>query len=170
MKASLMDSLTVANEILIILRMPRQPREIISEERNIRFGKMEVLKKGEDLAIFATGPMVEEAQLAAEILKKDGLDAAVLSSMTIKPLDEETICAYAKKVKAIFTVEEHSVVNGFGSAVAQSVSAMGEKAPVYVLGIQEGSKNTGPYRELLEYYSLTGEKIAEKIKKMIKEL
>jgi transketolase len=153
----------------VYIRMPRQPREIISHERNVVFGKAEELKKGVDLAIFASGPMVEEAQIAAEILKKDNIDAAVLSFMTISPLDEETVKAYAQKVRAIVTIEEHSVVNGFGGAVAQCLAGMKNAAPVTILGIAEGSKNTGPYKELLNYYGLTGEKIAESIKKIAEE-
>jgi transketolase len=150
----------------VYIRMPRQPREVRAKERNIKPGKAEKLKDGKDIAIFATGPMVEEAQVAAEILKKDGIDSAVLSFMTVKPLDEETVKKYADKVKAIFTVEEHSVINGFGTAVAQCLASVKDTAPVHIMGIPEGGKETGPYKELLEYYGLTGEKIAEKIKSL----
>jgi len=154
----------------VYIRMPRQAREIISNERNLRLEKAEELKKGDDLAILATGPMVEEAQIAAEILKKYDIDAAVLGYMTVKPLDEDTIKAYAGKVKAFVTVEEHSVVNGFGTAVAQCLAAVKGAPPVFIMGIPEGAKNTGPYKELLEYYGLTGEKIAENIKRIAEEL
>ena len=153
----------------VYIRMPRQPREIISDERKVVFGKAEELKKGADLAIFASGPMVEEAQIAAEILKKDGLDAAVLGFMTVSPLDGEAIESYARKVPLIVTVEEHSVINGFGGAVAQLLAGMKNTTPVQILGIPEGAKNTGPYKELLNFYGLTGEKIAESIKKTVGE-
>jgi len=159
----------VENEGPFYIRMPRQPREIISDERKVVLGKAEVLKKGDSLAIFAAGPMVEEAQIAAEILKKDNLDVAVLGFLTVHPLDQGAIDAYAQKVRAIFTVEEHSIVNGFGCAVAQSLADRKNKPPVYLLGIPEGAKNTGPYKELLNYYGLTGEKIAETMKKTIGE-
>lgn len=150
----------------VYIRMPRQPREVIAQQRDLRFGKAEILKDGKDIAILATGPMTEEAQVAAEMLKKDGIDAAVLGFMTVRPLDEETIKAYAGKVGAIVTVEEHSVINGFGSAVAQCLAPEKEKPPVYITGIPEGAKETGPYKELLDYYGLTGERIAENIKKI----
>ncbi len=147
----------------VYIRMPRQPREVIALKRDIKLGKAEVLKDGKDVAILATGPMTEEAQVAAEILKKDGIDAAVLGFMTIRPLDEEAIKAYAGRVGVVVTVEEHSVINGFGSAVAQCLAPLNDKPPVHIIGIKEGAKNTGPYKELLEYYGLTGERIAENI-------
>jgi transketolase len=156
--------MAVETEGPVYIRMPRQPREVIAHERHIKMGKAEILKDGKDVAILATGPMTEEAQVAAEILKGSGIDAAVLVFMTVKPLDEETIKAYAGKVGAIVTVEEHSVTGGFGSAVAQCLAPLKDKPPVHIIGIKEGSKNTGPYKELLDYYGLTGERIAETIK------
>lgn len=154
----------------VYIRMPRQPREIISDERRVILGKAEELKKGGDLAIFAAGPVVEEAQIAAEILKKDGYDAAVLGFMTVAPLDRETITSYARRVPLIVTVEEHSIVNGFGTAVAQVLAGVRNAPPISILGIPEGAKNTGPYKELLNFYDLTGEKIAERIEKTIGEM
>lgn len=150
----------------VYIRMPRQTRQVIAVERHVQIGKAEILKEGNDIAIFATGPMVEEAQIASEILKSDGIDAAVVNFMTIRPLDEQTIKAYAGKVRAIVTVEEHSVVGGFGSAIAQMLAPVKDSPRVINIGIKEGSKNTGPYKELLDHYGLTGERIAELIKKL----
>ena len=150
----------------VYIRMPRQPREVLAQERHIEPGKAEILKDGRDIAIFATGPMVEEAQLAVEILKKDGIDAAVLGFMTVKPIDEDAVRRYADRVKAVVTIEEHSVINGFGSAVAQCLAPVKGSPPVYIMGIPEGAKETGPYKELLEHYGLTGEMIAENIMKL----
>lgn len=158
--------MAVETEGPVYIRMPRQPREVIANERDLKMGKAEILKDGRDVAIMATGPVVEEAQVAAEILKKDGIDAAVLGFMTIRPLDEEMIKKYAGKVKKIVTVEEHSVINGFGTAVAQCLAPLRFKPPVHIIGIKEGAKETGPYKELLDHYGLTGERIAEKIKSL----
>ena len=159
------EALRMAFEIQgpVYLRMPRQAREVKAAERRLLLGKAEVLKDGSDIAIFATGPMVEEAQIAAEILKQNGTDAAVIGFMTVKPLDEQTIKEYAGRVQKIVTVEEHSVVGGLGSAVAQCLAPVKCAPPIYIMGILEGAKSTGPYKELLEYYGLTGERIAEKI-------
>jgi transketolase len=158
--------MAVNREGPVYIRMPRQPREVIAQERRVRFGKAEVLKDGRDVAILATGPLVEEAQVAAEILKHAGIDAAVVAFMTVKPLDEDAVKAYAAKTGMIVTVEEHSVVNGFGSAVAQCLASLRGTPPVHIMGLAEGAKDTGPYKELLEHYGLTGEKIAEHIKRV----
>ncbi len=148
----------------VYIRMPRQARQVMAAERHVQIGKAEVLKDGKDIAIFATGPMVEEAQIASEILKNDGIDAAVISFMTIQPLDEQTVKEYARKVSTIVTVEEHSLIGGFGSAVAEMLAPVKGSPRVIRIGIKEGSKNTGPYKELLDHYGLTGERIAENIK------
>lgn len=150
----------------VYIRMPRQARQVIAAERHVELGKAELLKDGRDIAIFATGPMVEEAQIASEILKGVGIDAAVLGFMTVRPLDELAIRTYASKVRAIVTVEEHSVIGGFGSAVAQLLAPASDAPPVHIMGIGEGAKNTGPYKELLDHYGLTGERIAENIKNL----
>jgi transketolase len=154
----------------VYIRMPRQAREIKADKRHIAFGQAEKLRDGKDIAIFATGPLVEEALAAAVLLKKEGLDAAVLGFLTIKPLDEKAVLETAGKVKAILTLEEHSITGGFGSEVAELLAPVKKAPPVFIRGIQEGAKNTGPYGELLAYYRLTGEKIAEDIKKIAKEL
>lgn len=155
----------------VYIRMPRQARPFAaeSEKRNIAAGKAEILKDGKDVAIFTYGPMVEESQKAAEILQKEGIDAAVVNFMTVKPLDEATVKKYMDKVKIMVTVEEHSVVNGFGTAVAQFKAPVRNAPPLYIMGVKEGSKTTGPYDEVLDSYGLSGEKIASNIKKLFKE-
>lgn len=155
----------------VYIRMPRQPRPYAAEpeKRNLKVGKAEVLKDGKDIAIFTYGPLTEEALKAAELLQQKGLDAAVVNFMTIKPLDEETIKSYLGKVKMIVTAEEHSVINGFGSAVAQIKASMKASAPIHIMGIQEGSKKTGPYPEVLASYGLSGERIAVNIIEIYKD-
>ncbi len=158
--------MAVETEGPVYIRMPRQPREVMAKERRVKPGRAEVLKDGKGIAIFAAGTMVEEALVAAEILKNYGIDAAVLGFLTVKPLDVETIKKYAGRAEAIVTVEEHSVTGGFGSAVAQSLADVIGSPPVYIMGIPEGAKETGPYRELLDHYGLTGERIAENIRRL----
>ena len=81
-------------------------------------GKANVLREGKDVAIFATGLMVNESLMAAEALAKDGIDAAVINVHTIKPIDAECVTAWAEKCGKVITVEEHSVIGGLGDAVA----------------------------------------------------
>ncbi len=160
--------MAVAHKGPVYIRMPRQARPFAaeSEKRSLKIGQAEVLKDGKDVAIFTYGPSVEESQKAAAILAGEGIDAAVVNFMTVKPLDEETIKKYMDKAKMLVTVEEHSVVNGFGSAVAQLKAPIKNAPPLYIMGIPEGSKNTGPYAEIVDYYQLSGEKIASNIKKL----
>ena len=109
----------------VYIRMPRQAAGESSPMRGtLGSARRKILKDGKDIAIFATGPMVEEAQIAAEILKKDGIDAAVLGIHDNKASGRRRDKEYAGKVKTIVTVEEHSVVNGFGSAVAQCLAPL----------------------------------------------
>ena len=156
----------VSHEGPVYIRMPRQAREDITEEpsRNFKIGKAELLETGGDVAILACGTMVKEAQKAAELLRKDNIQAAVADFPTVCPLDEDMITELYKKCRMLVTVEEHSLVNGFGSAVADLIAPMKSGVPLYKIGVREGSKQTGPYPELLEYYSLTGAKIAETIR------
>jgi transketolase len=163
--------LAIEHEGPVYIRMPRQARPYAaeSEKRKITLGKAEVLKDGKDVAILTYGPMVEESQKAAAILQQGGIDAAVLNFTTVKPLDEDIIKKYMGKVKMLVTVEEHSVVNGFGSAVAQFKAPLKNASPVYIMGIPEGSKMTGPYPEVIDYYGLSGEKIAGNIKNLYRE-
>jgi len=155
----------------VYIRMPRQARPYASdpEKRALTAGKAEILRDGKDVALFTCGPMVEEAQTAAEILAGMGIDTAIINLMTVKPLDEETIMQYIRKAKMLVTVEEHSVVNGLGSAIAQQKAPVKDAPPLYIMGIKEGSKTTGPYKEVLESYGLTGKRIAEQICKYFKE-
>jgi len=150
----------------VYIRMPRQIRPFPAdpEKRRIAIGRAEALKDGGDVAILTYGTMVEEAQKAAAELQKDGINAAVIDFITIKPLDESTLKEYAGKVKMLVTVEEHSVVNGFGSAVAQYIAPFIKAPPLYIMGVQEGAKTTGPYSEVLQSYGLTGKQIALNIR------
>ena len=152
----------------VYIRMPRQARPVLiePEKRNFIAGKAEVIRNGRDVAILATGTMVEEAHIASGILAEKGIDAAVVDFVTVKPLDEESVIDFYNKCKMLVTVEEHSKVNGFGSAVAQVIAPVKCDTPLYIMGVEEGSKNTGPYDEILDYYELTGRKIACNIEKL----
>ena len=126
-------------------------------------GKGVTLKEGKDLTIIATGLPVAECLEAAEMLKKDGVDAEVINIHTIKPLDEDLVVASAKKTGKVVTVEEHSVIGGLGGAVAECLC---EKAPTQMLkiGINDVFGESGPAKDLLHKYGLDAEGIYNKIK------
>jgi len=143
---------------------------IDSSRRNFKIGKAEILEVGDDVAILACGTMVKEAQIAANILREKGINETVADFLTVKPIDKDMISDLSKKCKMVVTVEEHSVVNGFGSVVADVVAPIKNAPPLYIMGVKEGSKTTGPYREVLDYYSLTCCKIADNIITLYKQL
>ncbi|MBR3680982.1 MAG: transketolase family protein [Clostridia bacterium] len=135
-------------------------------EYNFEIGRGVTYRKGNDVTIVATGYMVHLAVEAADILKAEGIDAGVINIHTIKPLDTELILAAAKESGAIVTAEEHSVIGGLGSAVAEAV---GEGCPVPVLrvGVNDMYGRSGRVPELLEIYGLTAQNIADKARKAI---
>jgi transketolase len=129
-------------------------------------GKANLLREGSDICIVATGLMVKEALKAAETLAAQGLRAAVLNVHTLKPFDSETILAMAGKCGAIVTVEEHSVVGGLGSAVAETLA--GRSAAKFTrLGIQDKFGVSGKPADLFEAYGLTPAHIVAAAKSLI---
>ncbi|MHB1347699.1 MAG: transketolase family protein [Candidatus Humimicrobiaceae bacterium] len=132
------------------------------------FGKGVTLKEGSDTFIISSGTMVYQSMLAAETLEKSGIFAGVINMHTIKPIDEDLINKIINSINKIVTVEEHFVINGLGSAVADILVKKGKTRQLKI-GFDDQYNIEGPYEELLDYYGLTGEKIAEKIKKFLFE-
>ena len=141
------------------LAVPR----VFDESYKFEIGKGAVLTEGDDVTIVATGLMVNEALLAAQNLKADGISARVVNMATIKPIDREIIVESAKKTGAIVTAEEHNILGGLGSAVAEVVC---ETVPVPVLrvGVEDVFGKSGPAVELLHIYGLDAQHIAEQAK------
>lgn len=147
------------------LRFGRLAVPVINDEADYKFelGKGVELRNGKDITIIATGLEVSEALEAAKMLADDGIDAQVINIHTIKPLDEEIVINAAKTTGRIFTVEEHSVIGGLGSAVADCVV---ENYPVKVtkIGVKDVFGESGPARDLLHKYELDAEGIYKQIK------
>ena len=152
----------------VYLRFGRLPVPQIYDENTYKFeiGKGVQLEEGKDATIIATGLMVPYALEARELLKKDGIDAAVINIHTIKPIDREIIKKAAQTTGAIVTAEEHNVNCGLGSAVAEVLC---EECPVPMLrvGTQDVFGKSGKPYELLKEYGLSAENIAENVKKAI---
>ena len=136
---------------------------LFNEDYNFEIGKGVVLKEGNDATIIACGMMVNEAILAADMLKEENINVRVINMSTIKPIDTELIIKAAKETKAIVTAEEHSIIGGLGSAVSEVVS---ENCPIIVkkVGINDCFGESGTPAELLEKYGLTAKHIVEKVK------
>ena len=133
----------------------------------LKLGKGSCLREGKDLTIIATGIMVNEAMIAAEELAAKGIDARVIDMHTIKPLDEEIILKAASQTGAIVTAEEHSVIGGLGSAVAEYLCGV-RPVPVVRLGVNDCFGRSGKAAEVLDYFNLNANGIREKALEALK--
>ncbi len=136
---------------------------IFDENYKFEIGKGVKLAEGTDVALIATGIEVEQALAARELLAAEGISASVINIATIKPLDTELIVAEAKACGAVVTCEEHSVIGGLGSAVAE---VLAEQCPTPMLrvGVNDEFGRSGPAKELVTYFHLDAASIAEKAK------
>ncbi|NLP15044.1 MAG: transketolase family protein [Clostridium sp.] len=151
------------------LRLTRLAVPVIFDE-NYKFelGKGVTLKEGNDVTIIATGFMVSKALEAVDILKQEGINARLINIHTIKPIDKDIIIKAAVETGAIVTCEEHSVIGGLGSAVAE---VLAENYPVRMkrVGIMDKFGKSGKPEELLAMYGLTPKDIVEKVKEVLKK-
>lgn len=127
-------------------------------------GQANILRKGKDITLIATGIMVSYALEAAEMLDKENISASVVNMHTIKPLDETTVINQAKISGAVVTVEEHLITGGLGSAVSE-VLGRNHPVPVEMIGIQNQFGQSGSHKELFEAYHLTSLDIYKAAKK-----
>lgn len=152
----------------IYFRMHKQLiKKINPDDYIFKFGKGVIIREGKDLTFISCGTMVYQSKVASDILKKYGINTGIVNMHTIKPLDNNLIKSVANNTKLIITVEEHSIINGLGSAVAE-VLAENCKTKHIRLGLNDAFPAHGPYMELLDYHNLTGAKIAEKVINFLK--
>ncbi len=152
----------------VYLRFGRLAVPVINDNPDYKFeiGKGTVLKEGCDLTLIATGLEVNEALEAAKMLEADGISVELINIHTIKPLDEELVIRSAAKTGKVVTVEEHSVIGGLGSAVAEVLS---EKQPTKMkrIGVYDTFGESGPAVDLLHKYLLDAEGIYTQVKDFI---
>jgi transketolase len=132
-----------------------------------KIGKAQTFRDGKDVAIIACGPLVYKALQAAEELSREGVDAMVVNSHTIKPLDEKAILAAAKKCRAIVSVEEHQVAGGLGSAVSEYL-AKTLPTPMEFIGVQNRFGESGSPDELIEKFGMGVSHIKKAVKAVLK--
>ena len=139
---------------------------IYNEDDDIEIGKGRVLAEGKDITVIATGIMVNEALIARETLESEGISVRVIDMHTIKPLDEEIIIKAAEETGAIVTAEEHSVIGGLGSAVAETVV---KNCPVKMafVGQNDVFGESGKPEELKKKYNMTAEDIVKACREII---
>lgn len=152
----------------VYIRVARPVCDILTKESDPFIpGKANVLRDGGDVCVIAAGLMIPEALKAAELLEKDGVSAAVINMHTIKPIDSEVILTMAGKCGAIVTAEEHSVIGGLGSVVAEVLA--GRSAAKFArVGIQDKFGQSGKPADLFKAYGLIAENIAETCRMILK--
>jgi len=152
----------------VYIRLTRNDSPIFTTAKtSFAVGRAQILKKGEDATLIAHGPVVYEVLKAARELElKYRIDVEVINCHTIKPLDEETIVKSAIKTGKVITVEEHQVIGGLGSAVAELLA---EKYPTRMLrmGIKDVFTESGDYNKLLAKYKLNSANIVKTVKSLI---
>lgn len=154
------------------LRLGRGGEKRIHDRiEHFQIGKAIRVHDGEKVAIFSTGAIFEEVQGAYDFLKQQGLSPAVYTFPTVKPIDKDVICACAKDFDLIVTCEEHNIVGGFGSAVAEVMAEMPtKKAYLMRVGMQDRyATKVGSQAYLREQYGMSAKQIAEKIVKALND-
>ena len=153
----------LSDEMPAYIRVSRGASEDLYDENTDFSGGAVVLKEGKDVLLVACGELVAPCLRAAELLEKEGVSAGVVDAYRVKPLNEEVILKAAAGVKVVIAAEEHSPYGGLGSMVAQTVSANCPKR-VINLSLPDGHIVTGTQAEAFQYYGLTAEGIAARIK------
>lgn len=150
----------------VYMRIGNEPLPVFTEDRPFQIGKATAFREGKDVAILSTGTLTYPALRAAEILEERGVSAAVIGLPTISPLDEERIISAAKACGKLVTLEEHYVPGGLGSMVS---TLCAEKYPVQIkmLGIPKSYAIAGPYKEIMTYYHLDAEGIADSVRDFV---
>lgn len=151
----------------VYIRMGRSGVPVLfSEEYVFKIGKAAVMKAGSDVTVIACGIMVADALSAAKELEREGISVRVVNMATIKPIDKEAIISAALETGAIVTAEEHNIIGGLGSAVAE---VLAEHAPVPLerVGVRDTFGESGKPQELLEKYGLTPKDIKTAIYKAL---
>ena len=131
-------------------------------------GKLYTIREGGDVVVFANGVMVSRALTAAEELAAEGISVKVVNVSTIKPLDRQAVIDAAKGMKAVVTAEEHSVIGGLGSAIAEALRRE-NRAPLDFVGVEDVFGTSAyNYDELLAHYGLTSQAVAAKVRELLK--
>jgi transketolase len=166
-EANRLVSLLAEDDDPAYLRLVRESIPVVHDEGyQPEIGAAEILREGADVTLIAHGALVHQALEAADILNDEGIDARVLNMTTIKPLDREAVVEAARDTGAVVTAEDHNVIGGLGSAVAE---VLAEEYPTKMarVGIEDQFGVSGDGLELYEHFGLTGKSIAAKATNII---
>ena len=153
----------------VYMRLSRMNFPVLFDESyDFKIGKGTVVREGRDVSIVATGLMVSQSLKAVESLEQEGISAQVINISTIKPLDQELIIQAARTTGAVVTAEEHSIIGGLGSAVAEVLSE-NCPTPLRRIGTQDTPGTSGKPVELLERYQLNPQHIISAVKEVLQQ-
>ena len=151
----------------VFIRLVRDDTQTLFEPgHRFQFGKVKVVREGDDITLISTGTQTPRVMDAADLLAENGIDAHVVHVPTLKPLDVAGLIAAAEKTGRVVTVEEHTVIGGLGGAVAETLS---EHRPTRVdrIGIQDHYTEAATDEELLDMYCLSAERVAQRVRKLM---
>jgi len=153
----------------VYIRIHRQKvKRINAENYRMTIGKANILRSGRDVSIITCSSMVPKTLEAAQILAAKGIDAEAINMSTLKPVDREAILESSLKTGRVVTVEEHNIVNGLGAAVAE-VLIKENPVKMKMIGIKDLFAVVGDYDEVIDYYGLTGPKIAAQVEEFLNQ-
>ena len=153
----------------VYIRIHRQKvKRVNPENYRLTVGKANTIRDGSDVSIITCSSMVPKTLEAAQILTGKGIDAEVINMSTLKPVDREAILESSLKTRRIVTVEEHNIVNGLGTAVAD-VIVKENPVKMKMIGIKDIFAVVGDYDEVIDYYGLTGPKIAVQVEEFLNQ-
>ena len=141
---------------------PNGPK-VYEEDYDFQIGKSIKLRDGKDVALVATGSMVSAALVACDILYENGISAEVVNMHTIKPIDTKALDEITDRHNFIVTIEEHSIIGGLGSAIAEYLCELGTGCRLKMIGLPDRFGPTADYKFLLEHHGLTGNAIASTV-------
>ena len=133
--------------------------DVYDENKVFDFSKVDVLRKGKDVVLFAMGLMVQEALKAGE-----ELDATVVNVTSVKPIDKDSIISLLKEHKKAYTLEEHSIIGGLFSAISEVKASTEISTPIYPIGVNDVFGQSGKMKDVLEKFGLTSNHIVEAVK------
>ena len=152
----------------LFIRYGKKPTlNLHKEGQKFEIGKAIVVNQGDEIVFIATGETVQRAYLASQILKKDGLNATVISMHTIKPFDKETFLEAVSNAKVLISIEEHSIYGGLGEICASIISQEKININFKILGIPDEYMINGSQSEVLDHYDMAPHKISNLAKALI---
>ncbi|MGC8879376.1 MAG: transketolase family protein [Anaerolineae bacterium] len=158
----------IAHQGPVYLRLGRNPSPIVyTGDLDFRLGKANLVRAGSDVTLIGCGRMVAECWVAAELLAAQGASARVLDMHTVKPIDVEAVEDAGAHTRLIVTVEDHNIIGGLGSAVAEVLAEAGLPTRLVRLGFRDTYAGIGPEPGLLEKHGLTGPKIFAEVMRLL---